>query len=330
MYQSGSTTRVQIQVTAEATVALLDAQAQNISACLTDFLSSTPALTDEQSTKLATLDNAIKASGNALEGLSTDTQRMKVFCQQGLVKPVPYSVGLRENTSSIKTKTKVKATAQYIPIIDTLARYENVQQLPTSQDGLLRSFRDGSRFVQDDDEPLRIILYNDDIELANPLGSRAGLHKLTMFYYTVHGTDNTRLTSINLVLVCFAQDLKREGFKVVLAPLIADLKRLYTGFDGFTSHGQPVKLKARLEHLVGDNLAANVLLGLVSGFSQCKFCRFCYMDPDVMKVATRTDTTCLRTAASHHADGLRCKNSATKESLKETQRVTGGWFLSIY
>lgn len=36
---------------------------------------------------------------------------------------------------------------------------------------------------------LQIILYCDDIEMCNPLGSHAGKHKLLMFYYTLGNID---------------------------------------------------------------------------------------------------------------------------------------------
>ena len=33
-----------------------------------------------------------------------------------------------------------------------------------------------------------IILYHDELEVCNPLGSNAGVHKLDMYYYTYEAT----------------------------------------------------------------------------------------------------------------------------------------------
>ena len=56
-----------------------------------------------------------------------------------------------------------------------------------STDGVLRDFCDGN-FVKahpifkTDPDALQFILFNDDTELANPLGAKAGIHKLGALY----------------------------------------------------------------------------------------------------------------------------------------------------
>ena len=55
---------------------------------------------------------------------------------------------------------------------------------------MLYDICDGSIFQNDNyfkDHPdaLVIILYHDELEVCNPLGSKAGIHKVDMFYYTL-------------------------------------------------------------------------------------------------------------------------------------------------
>ena len=52
-----------------------------------------------------------------------------------------------------------------------------------SRDGVLRDYCDGMWFKKNEiflrhPNALQIILYYDDIEVANPLGAKAGVHKL--------------------------------------------------------------------------------------------------------------------------------------------------------
>ncbi len=61
---------------------------------------------------------------------------------------------------------------------------EEVQTSHTSEDGVMRDICDGD-FVkhhplfQQYPTALQFILYNDDIEICNPLGTAAGVHKLS-------------------------------------------------------------------------------------------------------------------------------------------------------
>lgn len=42
---------------------------------------------------------------------------------------------------------------------------------------------------------MRIALYNDDVELVNPLGSSTGKHKLSMFYFPKQSGANSQIIS---------------------------------------------------------------------------------------------------------------------------------------
>ena len=77
---------------------------------------------------------------------------------------------------------------------------------------------------------LQVILYCDDMEVTNPLGSSAGVHKLCLFYFTL-GNLEPRLRStvqaIQLVAVvrtkCFENGCTTND---ILKPFMDDLKKL--------------------------------------------------------------------------------------------------------
>ena len=149
-------------------------------------------------------------------------------------------------------------------------------------------------------DALQLAVYNDDIELGNPLGSRAGVNKLTMYYFMVTNSLNrSSLSSIHLAMVAHASDVKRFGHTKILKPLIDDLKLLENGIE-LQSAG--AKVYGTVVNLPGDNLAANESQGFVGSFSANYFCRFCKMHSSDCKTACKQVVALLRTQESHMLD----------------------------
>ncbi len=95
---------------------------------------------------------------------------------------------------------------------------------------------------------LQLILYYDDVEVCNPLGSRKTKHKLGMytwyliifpihkqrifsgfFYYMLGNISpkyRSRVNSIQLLAVVKTKDLKAYTMNEVLSPIIADIVKL--------------------------------------------------------------------------------------------------------
>jgi hypothetical protein len=147
---------------------------------------------------------------------------------------------------------------------------------------------------------LKIAVYNDDIEVGNPLGSKSGINKLTMYYFSILNCPNrSSLSSIHLAIIAHSSDVKEFGHARVLRPLIKDLKRLE---NGLVITGMPEKIYGTIVHLPGDNLAANESQGFMGSFSANHFCRFCKMHQAETKHATREDKSLLRNTQDHQTD----------------------------
>ena len=98
---------------------------------------------------------------------------------------------------------------------------------------------------------LQIMLYYDDVEICNPLGSRAKVHKLgkhnndrnnffiiimlhllvhtALFYYTLGNISpayRSSLKCIQLLTVVKYNDLVKYGIDTILSPFMEDLKLL--------------------------------------------------------------------------------------------------------
>lgn len=81
------------------------------------------------------------------------------------------------------------------------------------------------------------------------------------------------LASINLAILCKADDTKRFGFQKVLEPLLTDLQSLEK--DGVFIPSLVKIMKGTVVSVVADNLGAHSLGGFVENFTGSNVCRFC-------------------------------------------------------
>ena len=112
---------------------------------------------------------------------------------------------------------------------------------------------------------LRLQLFYDDVEVANPIGSMAGIHELGIFYYSIQNlpfTVNSSMNSIFLLAVCYASDLKAYGFEPILHHFVNEVKQLES------DSGVTICWDDRICHVHGtlvsfsaDSLAAHELSG---------------------------------------------------------------------
>ncbi len=80
-------------------------------------------------------------------------------------------------------------TSQYIKIVATdivCVQIEKGHQSESSTEAVLRDYVDGSGFKEHElfsvkKDALQILFYYDDLEVCNPLGSKAKTHKLSNF-----------------------------------------------------------------------------------------------------------------------------------------------------
>ena len=314
MYSKGHSTRKQIQDVVESSEAWSSTSAQLIKGQFNKFLSSLGVSQEKLaqplvSHELHVLQTLIDNSAEPFRGMATEDQRISQYERQGLVLPTSFVIGQRSEQQKDGTMKLVDAKAQYISIAKTLINYISEDAHPPAKRSHefvaeIAGYKDGALFkscdyFKENPNALRLCLYNDDIELANPLGSKAGVHKLTMFYIAIQDCKRSSLLkSIHLVAVCYASDLNDFGYNTVLKPLVDDLKQLDTGLN-IAKGNQRQILKARLVQLSGDNLAANQTLGMVASFSASYCCRFCMMSIVDTRHATFQNRSILRNRTLH-------------------------------
>ncbi|KAK0142283.1 hypothetical protein N1851_020018 [Merluccius polli] len=207
--------------------------------------------------------------------LSTAKRRKSYYEEKFLiVKPVEYLI-----ESSQRTFT-------YVPILTSLQMLlkktdvcEKIQETTSQLPGQYLSHCDGSYYQENalfssEGQKLSIILYVDDFEIANPLGTSKEIHKVCAVFWTLANLPvKSALHSIQLALLCNSNDVRQFGFAKVFAPLLSDLKTLEEVGVYIETFGDC--LKGTVYSVAADNLAAHGLAGFNESFRSTYFCRFC-------------------------------------------------------
>ena len=338
LYSSGTVTAKTRQLAVSGTQSILQCTVGELFNNFSSLVSMLPAdVPPEVNNKLETMNALFENSRKLFSGLETERQRLRYLKQNGLVLPQSYVIGQITVTKPDGGRVHSDATAEYVPIIDTLLLYNKKTHTYNERAGIIQGSRDKHRYndsayYTENPSARQLILYHDDIEVGNPLGSRAGVHKLTMFYVAVEGFSSGQLSNIHLVLVCHASDLARFGYGPVLKPLLHDLEKLSVGVKVVAADDITYSIQARVEHIAADNLAANQILGFNRSFSKGHFCRFCYADAETCACAVIEDPKLLRSSASHQQDIDRVETDASwskRTGVRERSALDGLSYLSI-
>ncbi|XP_039660298.1 uncharacterized protein LOC120561302 [Perca fluviatilis] len=240
-----------------------------------------------------------------LEGAELSTaKRRKTYVRSNypLVMPVQYTV---DSSGHI---------AVYVPILQMLQTMfkntdllDKIQETKPSPLGMFMSHEDGTYFKENQflseagEMKLSLILYVDDIEIANPLGTSRKIHKLCTVYWwlaNVPSQYRSSLHVIQLALLCKVPDLQSCGFQSALSPLLKDLRTLEE--DGIFIESFGHCIRGTVLCVAADNLAAHGLAGFVQGFRGQYVCRFCCCTQDQIQSGEVSEGEfSMRTRACH-------------------------------
>src|ERR1700753_2180110 len=121
----------------------------------------------------------------------------------------------------------------------------------------LSSYNSGSYFQESQELTLHILLYFDEIELCNPLGSSAGIHKLGMVYFSILDQPrylSTKLSNIFLTQLIKTKYLKEHGIQKSFSRLVNEINQLYREGIFIKNDLYEGTIKVKIFQIVGDNL----------------------------------------------------------------------------
>ena len=254
----------------------------------------------------AVMDSNILVSATARGKELSSTKRRKTYVERNypVVPPVEYVL-------------EPGHTAVHVPILEMIQNIfrhtdilEKIQETKTAQNDHYESHQDGLYYKGNDllsssDElKLPLLLYIDDLEIANPLGTSRKIHKLCSVYWILADLPSTyrsALHVIQLAALCKVTDVQKFGYERALGPLLRDIQTLERDGVFIESIGKAVR--GTVMCVVSDNLAAHALAGFTKCFRAEYFCRFCTATQDKLQscdVGGREFS--LRTKASHDSD----------------------------
>lgn len=242
------------------------------------------------------------------EDTISDYRFFKYCCDKlHLVQPVQYKLHHSGCSDEV---------IQYVPLLKLLEKALSLNAelaTPAVSDlanDRLEDFSYGEickrhRLFSSNRSALRLHFYTDEFEVVNPLGSKKTRHKMCAFYFTIGNTDQhlrSKCKYIFLSLLCRYNAVRKFGYAEVLAPLLADLKKLE---KGVTLHFNASDnfVQGAVATISMDNLSAHSLAGFSKSFSSGYICRFC-MATSADLPQNDESKLVLRTAVTHasHVD----------------------------
>lgn len=246
------------------------------------------------------ISTALRADGF----LSTAYKRREFYKEKfHVVEPVEYILDKKEGR-----------TLQYVPILQSLSQIlclKDIQEKAfnctyTTRNGAYESFLDGKHFKENallstEAITLSLLLYIDDFEVCNPLGTSRKKHKITAVYWALANVPpqfRATLKSIYLAVLCKTLDVKKYGYEAALEPLCKDLVQLEEEGIFIPMFGK--KIKGTVVCVVADNLGAHSVGGFLENFSGSYVCRFCLGErSDFQEKEVRTGSFKARTKQEH-------------------------------
>lgn len=281
------------------------------------------------------LCNTLTTYCNSLINFHSDYKCIQYFelCET-YIAPKEIVIGKRleqKRTQIGLNLVSVPSTMQIIPIAKVL---ENFFSLPN----ILKDSLDYIKNLKKYNEPiiniiqgevwkkmenanhlnLPIIVYFDDFEINNPLGSHASIHKLGAVYLSLPflpGHYVSLLNNIFLLALCHSSDRIEFGNKIIFQKVIDQLNYLHNVGVSVCTDAFTGIIKLHVVCLTGDNLGLNGILGFVESFVSNYCCRICSANKQQVQNLYHEDISLLRNEENYESQLL--VDDSSKTGIKE-------------
>lgn len=254
------------------------------------------------------------------EDLSTN-KRWKTHVKSSYpgVRPVQHELEPGHSTVHISILEIIQEIFRHTDILD------KIKEMKPEQKSQYMSHQDGSYFkdnelLSSEELTLPLLLYTDDLEIADQFATSRKIHKLTAVYWAFADLPSkyrSNLHIIQLAALCKVPDVERFGYDKTLDPLLGEIFTLEKDGVFIDSIDQVVKGSAM--YVLSDNLAAHAFAGFMKSFRVKYFCRFSTAMIDQIQSHEVADRELsVRTEANHDHD-LNVVKQGEKGSLHGVQ-----------
>lgn len=161
-----------------------------------------------------------------------------------------------------------------------------------------------------------LILYFDDVEINNPLGSHTNIQKLGAVYFLLGCIPyefSSMLENIFLAQLHYTKDHKIAGNMKTFRNIIGQITDLEKHGLSVNVSGQQRTIYFSLLTIIGDNLALNNICGFTTSFNAQNVCRICIADKIESQKQVKENTQMLQTEQNYLKD---CENCSTGVKTK--------------
>lgn len=257
------------------------------------------------------------------KGLESDFKQMQYFSKSGhFIEPIEEEfqgqsyVQRTDGETGTVRQVAVKDAFQHVPLRPLLTKLLGIPGIMNSIIDWQHRKRDALQDLYDGEycrsHPLfsrecsiPLMLYADDCETVNPLGSKTGSHKLGFIYFTIKSLPSdllSNLRSLFLLAVYKSNDAKQYGIDAVLRPIVNEIQHLEQEGIVLNTDDYRGVVKFTVVQMLGDNLGLNAMLGYNESFSGNHVCRWCKVHRETQRVQTILEPELTRTVITHQTD----------------------------
>lgn len=155
-----------------------------------------------------------------------------------------------------------------------------------------------------------LLVYFDDFETLNPIGSKSGLYKIGGVYVKLMclpASVQSQILYTHLAMLFFTEDRKTFKDEAIFTPLIEELNYLQNvGIK--VKHSQYDLIKIIPIIICGDNLGLNGILSFTECFVANFWCRFCIFSNKIMNTLTIADNEAMHRTKENYASHVIINN----------------------
>lgn len=261
--------------------------------------------------------DALNIFQHSFDNYNTEYKRTTFFQRsEKYVQPKQYKIGITNGVSRRNCSTSLvlkPLTCAYISLSQNLKLFlelPNVltkiltyqEKLSNTKSDIMCNVIQGNLWINLKEhfiEPytLPLLVYFDDLQIGNPLGSHATFTKVGAVYYsipTIPPEYSSKLQNIFVAEIFHSTHRSNCSNESTFRILLDELKLLETcGIVVNTSQGlQRIAFCVIL--IIGDNLGLHTVLGLSESFNAINYCRFCIGNKSELIHQTKEENNLMR------------------------------------
>lgn len=219
----------------------------------------------------------------------TEEQRFAVYRDKcDFIDPISFTAGLLDNRIKLKAvhiplEHQLKIFWEIPGVFNEMREYEKEINKLFKEHQMYSNFIHGALWqnyykpIYEGRIVIPILIFFDDLESSNALGSHAGGQKfgcVYVFFPTLPPQWRSKLKNVLLTTIFYSENRKLSGNEV-FQKLIEELNILSQQGTILLIDNQPVQVFFQCVGLLGDNLGLNQICGFQESFAADYYCRRC-------------------------------------------------------